>query len=148
MCFVLFLTTSYSINWSNPFLITGLIFYISCSSKLSKYSLDTQNQLMKPAYEPAFVCTLSVLYHLIPSNLFLILKDDGAYFLSTFLQYFRSYSLGFPPLYITVFFWKGHEKKFKLLWNNSKLFCNPDFRFLYVFSKIFWKIYEIKIYLN
>ena len=68
--------------------------------------------------------------------------------LSIFSQYFRPYSLGFPSLYI-------HENALKTLFreilylsdslSNFNLFSYSDSPFLYIFMKIFWKIYENKI---
>ena len=133
-------------NRSNQFLITGLIFFILCSSNLSISSLDILNSSSISFLIFSFLSFNSISFNSVKSfsnskDYFLLLKIDYlAYFLSIFSQYFRYYSLGFPSLYIHKTFLKFFENKnivFKQFLNNSSLFCYSNYSFLYIFTKSF-----------
>ena len=156
--FDFFLMTLCLMNRSNQFLITGLIFFILCSSNLSISSLDTIIGTLNSS-SISFLIFSFLSFNSIPFNsvksfsnskdYFLLLKIDYfAYFLSIFSQYFRCYSLGFPSLYIHKTFLKFFENKnivFKQFLNNSSLFCYWNYSFSSIFTKSFWKIYENEI---
>ena len=156
--FDFFLMTLCLMNRLNQFLITGLIFFILCSSNLSISSLDTIISMLNSS-SISFLIFSFLSFNSIPFNsvksfsnskdYFLLLKIDYfAYFLSIFSQYFRYYGLGFPSLYIHKIFLKFFENKnivFKQFLNNSILFCYSNYSFLYIFTNTFWKIYENEI---
>ena len=125
--FDFFLMTLCLMNRSNQFLITGLIFFILCSSNLSISSLDTIIGILN-SFSISFLIFSFLSFNSIPFNsvksfsnskdYFLVLKIDYfAYFLSIFSQYFRYYSLGFSSYIFTKLFWNFLKIKILYLSN-------------------------------